>query len=308
MGKKADEKRWDKRRLFIESLVALLCAILGIVFGKASNTYYYNGQKMSEIELNEIMQENADLNQLRDDLDVTNKELTVQVTQLTSQVDRLTLQVEDKEEENQMMAQENEAIKEQLSQNPMIEYRTVGLSIDGEMQSVNTNKASVLINGVQYYSQDFVSNLLPNDRSVIMRDDILYIGKIVKEKADLLDMPVVDKTSYASIRENMKDTYGNIHTRSVFFKYKNHSITFNAGKEYDKLKCTLAIAQGYKGKGVIQVETEQGVIYTSDELVSTTEPFEVDLSINQASRVTIKYIGDTGEGGMVTDAVLYNEG
>ena len=117
---------------------------------------------------------------------------------------------------------------------------------------------------------------------------------------------MVDKSD-ASIETNVKDTYGTIHNKAVIFALSENSITFNANKGYSKLKCTIAVLDGQKGGGIIQIESEQGVLYTSEEITSTTEPIELDISINQASRITIKQLSGRWSYNMVTDAVLYNE-
>ncbi|MDE6945718.1 MAG: NPCBM/NEW2 domain-containing protein, partial [Anaeroplasmataceae bacterium] len=91
------------------------------------------------------------------------------------------------------------------------------------------------------------------------------------------------------------------------FALSENSITFNANKGYSKLKCTIAVLDGQKGGGIIQIESEQGVLYTSEEITSTTEPIELDISINQASRITIKQLSGRWSYNMVTDAILYNE-
>lgn len=62
---------WDKKRFIGESIVAILCVILGAILGKASNnTYFYNGQKMSEAELNAIMEDNAEFKSANDALKI----------------------------------------------------------------------------------------------------------------------------------------------------------------------------------------------------------------------------------------------
>ena len=37
---KSDKNSWDKKRLVIESIVAILCVLIGNVWGKNSSTYY----------------------------------------------------------------------------------------------------------------------------------------------------------------------------------------------------------------------------------------------------------------------------
>lgn len=230
-----------------------------------------------------------------------NEELTKEITDYEKKVTNL-------ENESKELAIKLGAANGQLDDVPTIQYQNCGLSIDGEEKIINTDKSLVLINGRRYYSKDFVDNLLPDNKSAIEKDNMLYIGKIVKEKSNLFDRQMIDKTSNdTKIKTNVKDTYGNIHNKAVIFEYKKDSITFNANKEYSKMKCILTVLDGEKGGGIIQIESEQGILYTSEEITSTTEPVEIDISINQASRITIKQLSDVWSYNMVTDAVLYNE-
>lgn len=230
-----------------------------------------------------------------------NEELTKEITDYEKKVTNL-------ENESKELAIKLGAANGQLDDVPTIQYQNCGLSIDGEEKIINTDKSLVLINGRRYYSKDFVDNLLPDNKSAIEKDNMLYIGKIVKEKSNLFDRQMIDKTSNdTKIKTNVKDTYGNIHNKAVIFEYKKDSITFNANKEYSKMKCILTVLDGEKGGGIIQIESEQGILYTSEEITSTTEPVEIDISINQASRITIKQLSDVWSYNMVTDAILYNE-
>ncbi len=197
----------------------------------------------------------------------------------------------------------------ELDDVPSIEYRNFGLSIDGEEKPVSKDRSLVLINGRQYYSKDFIDNLLPSDKTAVEKDDMLYVGKVVKEKSNLFDRQLIDTSNnnIVSIETNVKDTYGNIHDKSVVFSMHDSSITFNANKEYSKLNIILTVLDGWPGGGIIQIESEQGVLYTSEEILSTTEPVEIDIPINYASSITIKQIAEGSTYNMVTDAVLYNE-
>lgn len=145
------------------------------------------------------------------------------------------------------------------------------------------------------------------NQSTNIREDMIYIGKVIKEKQNLFDMPLVDKSNDVYNEKDLKDTYGNIYKKSVYFVFGDREITFNAGKQYSNLKCIIAVAQNCKGGGILQIESEQGILYISKEILSTTEPYEIDIPINQASRITIKHIGNGRAGAMVADAVLYNE-
>lgn len=144
--------------------------------------------------------------------------------------------------------------------------------------------------------------------SMINKDGVLYIGKIVKEKSNLMDKPMVDKSSDVFVYENMADTYGNVYSKAICFYYNGRYIVFNANREYDKLKCVISMNEGSRGEGMIQIEADDSVVYTSPSVTSQTEPFEVDIPINKASKITLKSLGsDSVSYVMVSDCVLYNE-
>lgn len=281
MNVKSENNIWDKKRLLIESIIAIACALIGAFFGKASNTYYYNDERITKEEMISVMKENENLN---------------------SRIEELNSEKDDLEEKN-------ESLITQLDDIPTVEFQNIGLSIDGVEQMINTDKSSVLINGNQYYSQEFVDNLLPEDKQITTKDDIFYIGKIVKEKSDLLEKPIVEKINGASIEENITDTYGNIYSKALRLFRVSASTTFNVNRDYSRLKCKICMEQGIKSSGIVQISTEQGIIYTSEELTNITEPYEIDLPINQASIITFSGLGKSSNEyhALVAEAVLYNE-
>ncbi len=238
------------------------------------------------------------------------KKMAKENEQLNNEISEYKEEIEKLQGQGKELATKLGAANGELNDVPSIEYRNFGLSIDGEEMAVNKDKSAVLINGRQYYSKDFVDNLLPSDKAAVEKDDMLYVGKVVKEKSNLFDRQLIGKSndgSQVSIETNVKDTYGNMHDKAVVFSLYDNSITFNANKEYSKFKCILNVLDGNPGGGIIQIESEQGILYTSEEVLSTTEPVLVDIPINYASSITIMKIGNENTKNMVTDAVLYNE-
>lgn len=157
-----------------------------------------------------------------------------------------------------------------------------------------------------FNSKDFVDNLLPSNKEAIEKDGMLYVCKVVKEKSNLLDRQLIDIGDDTDILENEKDMYGNIHEKSIMLRYSGN-VTYNANREFSKLKLILTVQDGYSGGGIIQIESKQGGLYTLEEILSTTEPVAVDIPINNASSITIRQISGVITHNMVTDAILYNE-
>ena len=141
-----------------------------------------------------------------------------------------------------------------------------------------------------------------------MKDGMFYVGKIVKEKTNLLDMPIIENEYYSYFYDSMKDTYGNTYSKVLMFEYSNNFTTFNAGREYSYLKCTVAMKEQSKGNASLQIIVDDNIIYTSSEITNMTEPFEVDIPINQASKISIGTIGNSTSRVFITNAVLYNQG
>ncbi len=229
-----------------------------------------------------------------------NEELTKEITDYEKKVTNL-------ENESKELAIKLGAANGQLDDVPTIQYQNCGLSIDGEEKIINTDKSLVLINGRKYYSKDFVDNLLPDNKSAIEKDNMLYIGKIVKEKSNLFDRQMINKSRNVEVKENARDTYGNFYNKAVIVGHEINSITFNANREYSNLKFTIGVLEEKEGGSAIQIETEQGIIFTSEKITSTTEPTQFDIPINQASKITIRNLTKDWNYVIVADAILYNE-
>lgn len=275
----------------IEFIGLIIAAIIGVVFAKENSTKMIQ-ENENIIVLSEEIQE----------MENKNEKIKNEISTYKEEIEELKSQNKELETKLAIANSESEDIQ-------AMEYRNFGLFIDGEEKLIEKDKSLVLINGRKYYSKDFVDNLLPPDKAATEKNNMLYIGKIVKGKSNLLDRQIIDITdrSQVKLETNVKDTYGNIYDKAVLFLLYDNSITFNANREYSKLKCVLNVMDGRTGGGIIQIESEEGILYTSEEILSTTEPLEIDIPINYASSITIKKIGMEETCNMITDAVLYNE-
>lgn len=274
----------------IAIIVAIITAFIGAKWGKENIEVAVN------INGESVILKDADI-----------KEIASENEELKNKLSDYESQIIDLESESESLAEKLGIANGELEDVPVIEYKDCGLYIDGEEKIINKEKSSVLINGSPYYSKEFVDNLLPSDKSAIEKDGMLYVGKIIKEKSNLLDTKMINIENDINIEENVNDTYGNMYNEAIVFTYGNNSITYNTNREYSKLKCTLAVLDEQSGGGIIQIESEKKILYTSKEIISTTEPFEIDIPINQAPSITIKQIGGGWSCIMVADAVLYNE-
>lgn len=288
----------------IIAILGLIGTIGGAVWGR-NNVNIIVQQDGKEITLDNngvkvMVSENEDLK-----IKITDYE--AQIENLKDEKESLKTEKESLEKNNTELKSELNAAKGTLDEVPIVEFKNYGLSIEGEEKTINKDRSFASINGRGYFSQDFVDNLLPDNKSAIEKDDMIYVGRIIKEKANLLDMQIIDQTNDAKIETNIKDTYGNIHSKALVLEYRNNSVTFNSNRNYSNLKFKMGVVDKEKGGGILQIESEQGIIFTSDKITSTTEPTEFDIPINQVSRITIKVLGDDNRQFiMFTDAVLYN--
>lgn len=275
-------------------------SVIGVIWGKN------NVNVMVQVDGESVVLKDTDVQELA----LENEELKRQVSEneeLKKQVSDYETQIENLENESKDLAAKLENASGELDEVPVIEFKDLGLSIDGEEKPINKDKASVFINGVQYYSQDFINNLLPDNTSVIMKDSMLYIGKIVKDRINLFDRPVIEQAHYTYFYDSIKDTYGNSYSDALVFEYSDYFTIFNAGREYSHFKCTVAMQEGYRGSGELQIKVDDNVIYTSAEIINTTEPFDIDIPINQASTISIGTIGNSTSRIFISNAVLYNQ-
>jgi len=265
-------------------------AVIGVIWGKS------NMNVIVQIDGKNIVLQDSDV-----------QEMASENEELKKTIADYEMQISDLENESENLTEKLGVANGELDEVPAIEFRDLGLSIDGEEQVINKDKSSVFINGIQYYSQDFVNNLLPDNMSATVRDDTFYIGKIIKEKVNLFDQPVIHQAGSTYFYDSIKDTYGNIYGSALVFEYSDRFTSFNAGRDYSHFKCTVAMQERFNGKGELQIKADDNIIYTSPEIINMTEPFEIDIPINQASTISIGTIGDSTSRIFITNAVLYNQ-
>lgn len=268
----------------------IIAAVIGVTWGKN------NMNVIVQIDGKNIVLQDGDV-----------QEMASENEKLKETVADYEMQISDLEDESKNLMEKLGVVSGELDDAPAIEFQDLGLSINGEEKVINKDRASVFVNGVQYYSQDFVNNLLPDNMSVTVKDGMLYIGKIIKEKTNLFDCPVIQQANYTYFYDSVKDTYGNAYGNALVFEYSDRFVSFNVGRNYSHFKCTVAMQEKYSGNGELQIKTDDNVIYTSSEIINMTEPFEVDIPINQASTISIGTIGDSTSRIFISNAFLYNQ-
>lgn len=284
----------ERNATIIAALIGLvatiIAAIIGVKWGKENITVIVqiDGKNvvLDDSEVQEIAEENEKLKN-------TIEECENKINSLESERSELAKKLGDANGE--------------LDGIPSIEFQNLGLSIDGVEKAINKDKSSVFINGIQYYSKEFVDNLLPEDKVSTLKDGILYVGKIVKEKSNLFDLPVIEDNKYVYFYDSMKDTYGNTYGKSILFDLNGCFITYSTGRAYSYFKCDAAMREGHNGECSLQILADGEIIYTSEIITNMTEPFPIDIPINGASRISIGTVGTGGGNVFISNAVLYNQ-
>ena len=290
-------------------------AIIGLNAGKSSE------QKNIQNEINEVMGDMVNI--IGDDNEVTindikdlvedyqnlqkqNKSLTDQNMKYFDELTEASDKIKDYENQTNTRVQE---LEQQLNDSPDIQFKDIGLSVNGENIPINSTKSSAIINNRIYYSDEFVKSLIGSKNSISIQDDTMYIGKIIKEKSSLLDEWILD-SSGAGYENNLTDSYGNIHTNALQFYYNTCSIIYNLNGEYSLLKCNISIRDNaaMNETGIITIKADDAVVYTSPALTKTTEPFsKEDIPINNCSLLTIEYNSSSSSNKCIMDNItVYN--
>ncbi len=284
-----------------EGTAAIIVALIGLI---ATISAAIIGAKWGKENVNVVV--NVDgKNVVLDDSEV--QAMAKENEELKNQVEEREDKINELESERSDLAKKLGDANGELNGIPSIEFQNIGLSIDGEEKQISKERSSVFINGVQYYSKEFVDSLLPEGNVSTIKDGMFYVGKVIKEKTNLFDLPVIEKAYYSNFYDSMKDTYGNIRGKSLFFKYHNEFVAFNAGRDYSYFKCIVAMNEGANGVGVFQIIADEEIIYTSDEITNMTEPFEIDIPINGASILSVGTVGSNESSIFISNAVLYNQ-
>lgn len=282
----------------IGAIATIIAAFLGAKWGKNNITIIVQQDGKN------IILDDAGVQSMADENDRLKKEQT----DYEKQIGEYKMQIASLESDSEDLTNKLNAVTGELEEKPVLELKNCGLSVDGDEKIINKENSYVAINGREYFSKEFIDNLLPENTTLVMKNEMLYIGKVVKSKDNLLDMQVIENNN-TEIKDAVTDTYGNSYSKVLFFRYGERGIRFKTGKEYSHFKCIIAKNEGSYNSGRIQIETDDGnVVYTSPEIKAMTEPIEVDIPINQATSLLIKSIGSYDIYLFVANAVLYNEG
>lgn len=232
-----------------------------------------------------------------------NEELQDEVNKLKEEKSKLSTDIDQKN--NRILYLEQE-----LNNKPNIDFKDIGLTIDAQDIPINKNNSMVTIDGKEYFSREITKKLIPDIQNMTIKDDTLFIGKVIADTANLFDQWISDRGASCYIVESIKDSYGNLYSNCLLLTCTD--ITFNTQGKYSLLKCDIAMSEElYKNcNGVLTIKADGNSVY-SVELNKLTKPFtEVAIPINNCTLLNISYDTDTavsGNGCIIANATLYNE-
>ena len=203
---------------------------------------------------------------------------------------------------------ELDELKEQMVDTPVFKFRNLRLSVDGEEVALNSKNSMVIIDGREYLDKSFIDSLLGSDRSLTIKENGAYVGKILQDKTDLKNERVVDSQGI-DFPDSITDSYGNTYVNAIKFSSHFSYVTFNLNEEYSLLKCGFSMEEDANSDvtGYIVIKADDKVVYTSPELGKTKKPFsETDIAINNCTLLTIEYHSESYGCGIVSDAAIYN--
>lgn len=284
----------DRKVTIIVAIIGLAgtiaAAIIGAVWGKSNVTV------VAPVGGKSIVLNDEDIKNMANE----NEKLSNEISEYKDEIENL-------KDQNEELVNKLGVANGELSDVPAIEFKNCGLSINGDEKEINKERSCVSINNRQYYSKDFIENLISDNQELSMKGDMLYIGKIIKEKANLLNMPVI-KGFGGEIKGGITDSYGNTYADVLYLWGNGIGTVFNVGREYSNFKCTVAIAKDSSEGGSLKISTDEETVYTSEKITSLTESFEVDIPINKTSKLTIESVGDSYSSHIfIANATLYNQ-
>lgn len=289
-------------------ILGAICTIIAAFIGAK-----YGENKQNEIVQSQIANVNGDGNTVTmndvNDLVSSYNDLIEENKTLKEQNEQYFNDYKSVKEEKDSLQDEKDSLTAQLQDSPDIQFKNLGLCINGEDININKNNSYVIINGVDYFSKDFINSLVDKNTSITIKDNAMYLGRIVADKEDLFSQRIVDSTNY-KIVDSITDSYGNTHSNVGSFTSAYSIVYYNLNEKFSLLKLKIAIdeASHSDNNGIITISADGEVIYTSDELekVKTNEIIEEDIHINNCTLLEIRYEGDYCTYPIIYDAEVYN--
>lgn len=290
------EEKGKKVRIFVELLIAVLSLAAGVLGGSFVQNKYIESQVANVSgDGNTVTINNVD-------------DLVKNFNKLLEENETLKEQNEDYYTEYKEAKETIDSLEVQLGDSPAIELKDLSLCVDGEDKNINKNKSYAVINGADYFSEDFLNSIIADNTAITIKDDVMYLGKVVADRENLFSQRIVDEGG-ASVVDNATDSYGNTHVNALKLADGN-DIVFSLNEKYSLLKLKIAIDESSDSNRqcTVSILADGQEVWTSPQInkISTKELDYPELKINNCSRLEIKCSGDWSVYPLVYDAEVYN--
>lgn len=203
---------------------------------------------------------------------------------------------------------ELEEAKKQIVSNPILKFKDLQLTIDGEEIPIDSSKSMVTIDGRDYLDKSFVDNLLGKNRELTIKENGAYIGKVIHDKMNLTDKWLVDSDA-VDFSDSITDSFGNLCSDAIQFSSENSYAVFNLDEGYTLFKCRIGLSnEAYSDvTEQIVIKADDKTVYTSPTLKKTKKPFiKADIPIKNCSLLTIECHSNGYGHCIISDASVYN--
>lgn len=208
----------------------------------------------------------------------------------------------------------NENLESQFIEQPNISYKNIGLSIEGNDIPINKQNSIISIDGREYYSKELAEKFLKEDQNIIIKNDTLFIGKVIADKASLFDQNILDQSNFV-MENSLIDSYGNSYLNALHIRASytgDKYIIYSLNNQYSFLRMTIAIRDNANidSNGILVIKADDTVIYTSNNLNKSMQPFIIDVPINNCNLLTMEYSPKNKSFDsidcIISDAIVYN--
>lgn len=264
-------------------IATITAAVIGVSFGKSSE------QKNIQNEIQKVMGNVVNITGNDNSVTINSvKDLVDEYQRLQSQNKSLLDQNSKYFSDLSEAIYQVNALQSKANDVPNISFSNLGLSIDAQDIPINKNNSMTTIDGRDYFSKEIIESLIADDQNFTIKDDTLFIGKVIAEKANLFDQWVTDSFS-CDYEEAINDSLGNTCTKALVLWMRSGNITFNLNKKYSNLKFKLSsYNEGNKNiSGIITIKADEEVVYTSPTINIYTKMIDVDIPINNCTTLTI---------------------
>lgn len=283
---------------YVVGFLGVIATIVGAVIGVS------NGKSMEQEKIQQQI-----YNVLGDNASVTVND----ISELLTEYEMLKTENETYKQQNlsyfeelQSKDEKLNSLNDQVGSIPDIQFKDLSLCIDGEDITVNNKQSMAIIDGREYLSKEIANKFISSDKNITVKDDTLFIGKVIADKTNLINLWNVDN-GYAKICDSITDSYGNIHTNAIVLLFNGSYTIYNLDNKFSSFKCKLSVYDGTSPDStvIVSVEADENIVYTT-EINKLSEVFEIDVPINNCKNLKIKINYEKHSRVIISDAIVYN--